>query len=126
MSGYPDDFDRDRNDPDRGYRDDRGGGDPRDRDARDIRVAKSVVSVPAVGLIVTAALTILASIGGFIQLEMGMLDAQFDQQVKQLEGNPNAATRIRPIAGTCTIPLASRTSASSSRSRRPRRDGRSS
>ena len=84
MSGYPDDRDgRDNREDDRDRRDD----SDRRADEEDIRIARSMVSIPAVGLIVVGALTLFATIGGFVQL--ATLDAQFDDAIKQIENNPN-------------------------------------
>jgi hypothetical protein len=79
MSGYPDD----RDNPDRDRRDD---GD-RKADAEDVRIARSRVSTPAIGLIVVGALTLFATAAGFVQLSR--LDPAFDDAVKQTENNPN-------------------------------------
>jgi hypothetical protein len=77
MSGHPDEnYDRDR-------RDDRDRQD----DEEDIRVAREKVSIPAYGLIVVGALTILGTIGGLVQL--ATLDAKFDEAIEQIENNPN-------------------------------------
>lgn len=77
MSGYSDDprDDYDRTDP----RDDRD-----DRD--DVRIAKGRVTVPAVGLIIVAAIGLLSGIVNMIQFPG--LDAQFDAEVKKVEDNP--------------------------------------
>ncbi len=74
MSGHPDDgYDRD---------------DELDRrdDERDIRIAKSAVIAPAVGLMIVAALGLLSVILGIIQYPG--LDVAFDEQVKLAEANP--------------------------------------
>jgi hypothetical protein len=70
MSGYPDDPDR----------------DPRD-DEEAIRVAKSAVVVPAIGLICLGALTVFFAIIGFIQLQG--LPGKFDEMIKQVQADPN-------------------------------------
>ena len=78
MSGYSDDYD----DRGRDDRDDRGHSDD-----RAVRTAKSQVMAPAVGLIVIAAFGLLSIVGNLIQLPT--LDAQFDEEVKKIEANPN-------------------------------------
>ncbi|QJW95990.1 DUF1542 domain-containing protein [Frigoriglobus tundricola] len=71
MSGYPDDRDDEL--------------DRRD-DELDIRTAKSAVIVPAIGLIVVAAFGLLSIVSGIIQFPG--LDAAFDEQIDQVEANP--------------------------------------
>jgi hypothetical protein len=80
MSGYSDDDrdDRDRDDRDRDDRD----RDRRD-DAYDIRTAKGMVTVPAIGLIIIAVITMVSVVLNLIQFPT--LDAQFDAQVKKIE-----------------------------------------
>src|SRR5829696_4817164 len=82
MSGYPDDP-RDDDTRDRDY-DDRDR--PSRRDERDIRDAKSLVQVPAIGLIVVAAFGFIAIPLNLIQL--GSIDASFDAEIKKIENNP--------------------------------------
>jgi hypothetical protein len=91
MSGYPDeprDNDRDRRDrdPDDRDRDDRDDRAER-RDERDIRIAKSQVQVPAIGLILVGALTILSALLGLIQLPV--VKATFDKMIEQVDKDPN-------------------------------------
>ena len=76
MSGYPDD----------GYdRDDRDDGLDRRDDARDVRAAKGIVTAPAIGLIVVAALMLVSVVFNLVQA--GGVDKEFDAQVKEIENN---------------------------------------
>jgi hypothetical protein len=84
MSGYPDEP-RDFNDRDDRDRRDREP-DRRD-DEDDVRIARSRVSIPAIGLVVVGALTIFACVLGLVQLTQ--IDRVFDDMVKQTEANPN-------------------------------------
>jgi hypothetical protein len=81
MSGYPDDSSYpDPRDPDR------GDGDSR-ADEKAIRAAKGSVIIPALGLILIGALTLILALLGFIQLPT--LGGKFDDAIKQTQANPN-------------------------------------
>ena len=106
MSGYPDDgYDRD---------DDRNDDRDRRDDDDDIRTAKSMVTAPAVGLIVVAAFGLVSIVLNLIQF--GSLDAQFDAQIREIEANPQFTAdqkkqqvemmnKIRDVAKVAALPL---------------------
>ncbi len=83
-----DPYDDDYHDPDRAERerspDDRRGDG---RDERAIRAAKRRVMPPAIGLIVVAIFGVISVVIGVVQFPT--LDAQFDEEVKKAENNPN-------------------------------------
>jgi hypothetical protein len=76
MSGSRDDDYRDTDGPEGGRSDEEA-----------IRKAKSVVFVPAVGLIGLGALTIILALLSLVQLPA--VGAQFDEVIKQIENDPN-------------------------------------
>jgi hypothetical protein len=85
MSNYPDDrYDGDRMDEERRFGDDR----VMDR-------ARATVAVPAVGLIVVAAISMLSIVLGILQYPG--LDAHFDEAIEKINNDPNAPNKQKQI-----------------------------
>ena len=83
MSNYPDDrYDDERPDD----RDDHDHGRARDR-------ARSIVSAPAIGLMIVGILSMLSIVLGVIQYPG--LDAQFDEAIKDIENKPNVPNNVK-------------------------------
>ncbi len=74
------------NDPDRAERERDFDDDQSERDESVIQRAKGKVMAPAVGLIVVAAFGLISLALALIQYPT--LDAQFDENIKQIEDNP--------------------------------------
>ncbi len=83
------------NDPDRAERERDFDDDQSERDEAVIQRAKGKVMAPAIGLIVVAAFGLVSLVWGAVRYSA--LDAQFDENIKQIEDNPGIPKNQKKI-----------------------------